>query len=58
MIFHSEPIDRIKSNSDSKATIELITRHFGVYIDAINQYSWSPKIQVPELRDDLLGDIK
>jgi len=52
MIFDSEPIDH------SKAALELITRHFGIYIDVINQYSWSLKIQIPELRDDLLGDIK
>lgn len=45
-------ITRIKESADNSATLELITRHSGVYIDVINQYAFSPKIQVPELRDD------
>jgi len=52
MIPDSVLIDRIKESADNAATLELITRHSGVYIDVINQYAFSPKIQVPELRDD------
>ncbi len=57
MIPDSELIKRIKDHSDSAATLELINRHSGVYIDVINQYTFSPKIQMPELIDNRMSNI-
>ena len=57
MIPDSVLIDRIKSSADSAATLELINRHSGIYIEVINQYAFSPKIQVPELKDDRIYNI-
>lgn len=57
MIPDSELITRIMDTADSAATLELINRHSGVYIDVINQYAFSPKIQVPELKDDRIYNI-
>ena len=53
----NELIIRIKENADSVATLELINRHSGVYIDVISQYSFSPKVQMPELKDDRAYNI-
>jgi hypothetical protein len=57
MISDSELISRIKEQADNAATLELINRHSGVYIDVINQYAFSPKIQMPELKDDRMFNI-
>lgn len=57
MIPDSVLISRIKETADNAATIELINRHSGVYIDVIQQYAFSPKIQVPELKDDRIFNI-
>jgi len=57
MIPDSVLITRIKESADNAATLELINRHSGVYIDVINQYAFSPKIQVPELKDDRIYNI-
>lgn len=57
MIPDSILISRIKDSADSAATLELINRHSGVYIDVVQQYAFSPKIQVPELRDDRIYNI-
>lgn len=57
MISDLELINRIKEKADNEATMELINRHSGIYFDTISQYSFSPKIQVPELRDDRTYNI-
>ncbi len=57
MIPDSVLISRVKDSADSAATLELINRHSGVYIDVISQYAFSPKIQMPELKDDRIYNI-
>ncbi len=53
-----ELIDLIKNKQDSKALVELASRHTGVYASIVNQYaSYSPAVKREDLLDERLTNI-
>lgn len=50
-------INRVKEQQDSVAITELAERHTGIYVSAVSQYSFVPKVERDELLDHRLYNI-
>lgn len=53
----NELLDLVKEKGDSRALEELVSRHSGIYISVIQQYSYVPYFERQELLDHRLANI-